>query len=349
MEAFLSKSSELKLDWIQVEVSAVCNASCAYCVLDCYRDQWQGGLMDMKTFERIKPYFASAGLVFLQGWGEPLLHSQFRGMVEMVKAAGSRVGFTTNGTLLNEENIVRLLPLNIDIMGISLAGTSAITHNRFRQGCDFDEVESNVLELKRTKEKLGVDAPEMHIAFILLASNWRDLKDLPLLAAKWGVKQVVVSNLTFIGKEDLQGESLLNRPELWQEVRAALESAKTAAEGQGVDLQFYGPEIGEPLAVCRENVLNACFITWRGDVTPCVMTGFSLSPEQPATHYFKGNRYDVESVVFGNVNDETLHDIWISKTARIFHSHYQRRLRMPDPIGREVPLPCRHCYKLIEQ
>lgn len=305
--------------------------------------------MDMQTFERIQPYFASTGLVFLQGWGEPLLHSQFWDMVERVKASGSRVGFTTNGTLLNEENVERLLPFNIDITGISLAGTSAKTHNRFRQGCDFDEVESNVLELKRRKEELGVENPEMHIAFILLVSNWRDLKDLPSLAVKWGVKQVVVSNLTFIGKDELQEESLLNRPELWEEVHAALESAKTAAAGEGVDLQFYGPEIGEPLAVCRENVLNSCFISWRGDVTPCVMTGFSLSPEQPATHFFKGDSYDVESMVFGNVNDESLHDIWISKTARSFHSHYQRRLRMPDPVGREVPSPCRHCYKLIEQ
>ena len=349
MKATRSKTPPLALDWIQIEVSAKCNASCAYCVLSCYRDQWKGGLMDMDTFERIQPNFSSADLVFLQGWGEPLLHPQLWEMVERAKAAGAKVGFTTNATLLDKDKMKRIIDLDVDIVGVSMAGTHAATHNRFRKGCDFDQVDRNLVELKRMKEAQSATAPEMHIAFMLLRSNLGDLKDLPALAARWGVKQIVVSNLTFVGSKGLEDECLLLEPGLWGEVTDALESAKRAAAKRGIELHYYGPGIGEPLALCRENVLHACFVTYRGDVTPCVMTGFSLSPDQPAKHYFKGEEYDIENLSFGNVRDHTLSDIWHSRHARDFHQQYHQRLVMYEPETWDTPKPCRHCYKLIEQ
>ena len=346
-----SKTSALHLDWLQIEVSAKCNASCAYCVLSCYRDQWQGGLMDMQTFNRLQPNFSSADLVYLQGWGEPLLHPQLAEMIKAVKDGGTKVGFTTNATLLKKDRIEQLLPLNIDVLGVSIAGTRAETHNRFRHGCDFDLVDEHMLELKSMKEAHSSATPDVHIAFMIFRSNWQDLQELPALAARWGAKQVVVSNLTFVGREDLQEENLLNRPELWGEVRAALESAKSAAAGQGVELQFYGPEVGERLATCRENVLHSCFVTYRGDVTPCVMTGFSMSPDKPARHYYQGKEYDIENLAFGNINNQSLAEIWESRSAHEFHGVYQERVMMliPDLERPEVPSPCRHCYKMIEQ
>ena len=49
MDAVYEVVTPLRFDWIQVEVSATCNASCSYCVLTCYKGQWGGGLMDMQT------------------------------------------------------------------------------------------------------------------------------------------------------------------------------------------------------------------------------------------------------------------------------------------------------------
>jgi len=71
VETFWKVVTPLRFDWIQVEVSAVCNA---YCVLSCYKGQWGGDLMDMQTSEHLKPSFTLTDMVFLQGWGEPLLH-----------------------------------------------------------------------------------------------------------------------------------------------------------------------------------------------------------------------------------------------------------------------------------
>ena len=272
-------------------------------------------------------------------------------MIKAVKDAGTKVGFTTNATLLDNKKIEQLLPLDVDVLCVSVAGARPETHNRFRHGCDFDLVDQHMRALKSMKEARSMTNPDVHIAFMLFHSNWQDLHDLPALATRWGAKQVIVSNLTFVGREDLQEENLLNRPELWGEVRAALESAKSEAAEKGIELQFYGPEVGERLATCRENVLHSCFVTYRGDVTPCVMTGFSMSPDQPARHYYQGKEYDIENLVFGNINDQGLADIWELGGAREFHGLYQQRVTMliPDLERPEVPSPCRHCYKMIEQ
>lgn len=60
-----------RFDFIQVEVSALCNASCPYCVHGCYGNIRGGGLMEMDTFRCLQRSAASSDLVFLQGWGEP--------------------------------------------------------------------------------------------------------------------------------------------------------------------------------------------------------------------------------------------------------------------------------------
>ena len=156
----------LHFDCIQVEVSSVCNASCPYCVQACHKDQWKGGLMEIHTFERLKPDFNLANLVFLQGWGEPLLHPKFWQMVQMVKSSGSQVGFTTNGTRLDGEVLSKLLDSGVDTMGVSLAGIAPDIHERLRTGCDFGQLDEGLRQLKEMKQGRSGEGPSVNIAFM---------------------------------------------------------------------------------------------------------------------------------------------------------------------------------------
>ncbi|MEJ2177195.1 MAG: radical SAM/SPASM domain-containing protein [Gammaproteobacteria bacterium] len=349
LEAVWDVVTPLRFDWIQVEVSAICNASCAYCVLTCYKDQWGGDLMDMQTFESLKPSFALTDLVFLQGWGEPLLHPQFWDMVREVKSAGAKVGFTTNGMPLTDKHLNSLLEEQVDIMGVSLAGTTAATHERFREGCDFERIHNALQKLKQMKQERQVTGPILHLAFMLLKSNWQELPQLPALASEWGINQIVVNNLSFIGNAAMQEESLLLQPELWPEVSAALESAKKEAERQGINLHYYRPHLEEQCAICTENVLKACFISYRGDVSPCVMTNISLKPGETAEFIFQNTVYPVENYLFGNISEESLPAIWKGVKAQEFRTAFEQRLTMEHPGTHQLPAPCRRCYKLMEQ
>lgn len=336
------------LDWLQVEVSAICNAACSYCALNCYKAAWEGGLMEEDTFQRLAPEFSRASLVFLQGWGEPLLHPRLWEMVHRVKTAGAQVGFTTNGTCLDRESLKNLLDTPIDILAVSIAGITAATSDGWRTGNDFTRLGEALEELKLMKRARGSKKPHVHIAYMLLASNWRDLEGLPMLAHNWGVNQVVVNNLSFICGETTEKESLFERPALWNPLLEALETAKRRAGALGIDLYYYRPDRQEPHAMCTENVLHSCFVSFRGDVSPCVLTNFSVQEAAALNHRFRGHTFTVERLVFGNLHTQTLGEVWQSARARAFRAVFEQRLRQQHAGGNEVPESCRNCYKLFE-
>jgi MoaA/NifB/PqqE/SkfB family radical SAM enzyme len=305
--------------------------------------------MDMQTFERLRPSFPFADLVFLQGWGEPLLHPKFWEMMRQAKAAGAMTGFTTNATLLDQAHTLQLIQSGVDIMAVSLAGVAPATHERFRPGCGFTQIDGALGVLKELKRERRVQKPHVHIAFMLLRSNWEEVDGLVDLAARWGATQVVVSNLTWIGTEALQEESILANSDLWPEVTRVLERARRDASGRGIEFCYRDPGTGQPRATCTENVHKACFVSYRGDVSPCVFTNFSVSSGEGGIHYFEGRAHKVQRLAFGNVREEMLPAIWNSEAARGFRKSFQSRLAMPSPGTDHLPEPCRHCYKLLER
>ena len=90
----------LELDWIQGELSSRCAGRCVYCPVHRFRGRRHESVMADETFAALEPSLPVARLVFLQGWGEPLMDPQLWSRVERVRKAGPDVGFTTNGTLL---------------------------------------------------------------------------------------------------------------------------------------------------------------------------------------------------------------------------------------------------------
>ncbi len=65
------------LDWIQVEVTSHCNAQCTYCPHAVFGEFWQNRHMPLDLYRKLSRAFRRTSLVYLQGWGEPLLHPQF--------------------------------------------------------------------------------------------------------------------------------------------------------------------------------------------------------------------------------------------------------------------------------
>jgi len=339
----------IRLDWLQVEVSSRCNAHCDYCPLTYYRDKWQGGLMEPATFARLEQEFSNVDLVFLQGWGEPLTHPDFWKMVDSVKSHRSRAGFATNGTLLTEQTISRLLDSGVDVMAVSLAGAAATTHERLRRGCGFARIDAGFEALLREKQASGQNEPAVHIAYLLTQSNWQEVEALPALAARWGVNEVVISNLSLVTRNEMNRESLLANAAMWPQVRDTLEHAKEKAAGEGVGLHYYLADLSALQKVCTENVLRSCFVSHRGEVSPCVMTNLSVQPSTALQYHMGGSVHGLEHLLFGSVNQQSLQEIWRSKAARDFRGAFQRRIELEDPGPQSLPKPCRHCYKMYER
>ena len=73
------------LDWIQVEISSLCNGKCIYCPHTEYRGNWQSRLLPMELYLRIIPALKKTKLVHLQGWGEPFTHPDFIDFLRLAK------------------------------------------------------------------------------------------------------------------------------------------------------------------------------------------------------------------------------------------------------------------------
>ncbi|MEA2115615.1 MAG: radical SAM/SPASM domain-containing protein [Thermodesulfobacteriota bacterium] len=342
------------LDWVQIEVTSYCNAACIYCPHTLAREGWLNAHFPLTLLHDLLPSLSHTNLVFLQGWGEPFLHPDLFEMVRLCKNQGKKVGFTTNGMLLNKKNIHTIVDLQVDILGVSFAGTTPSTHNRIRKGTDFETVVAALEYLRRIKAEKKTTKPAIHLAYIMLASNFDELSRITSLAKNVGAEQVVASNLTLIQEPQLFQEALFNNPQRLNEYSRTLVKIKKEAAANNVLFAYRDPALDETSCVCPENVCRACVINVAGEVGPCVFTNPILSGTgssgkavgKQMMAIFKDQPVPLETFSFGNIKNIDLVRIWGSKKYREFRNLFDPKTRL---LSREIlagmPPSCKTCYK----
>ncbi len=136
----------------------------------------------------------------LHGAGEPMLHSDFFHILAYAKRQPNlRVGFLTNGTLLDEQAASNVMDLSVDWMGVSVDGAERDKFNHYRRGADLQIVEENVERL------LGMRKEGKPFVFL----NMVGLSDLSVEAfiARWKgkVDQLTISRPRATIRETAEG------------------------------------------------------------------------------------------------------------------------------------------------
>jgi MoaA/NifB/PqqE/SkfB family radical SAM enzyme len=288
--------------------------------------------MTMETFEHLVPAFKKTKLVYLQGWGEPLLNPFFFTMAEQAKKAGCLVGTTTNGMTLDGRTIERIIQSGLDILSFSLATTDA-RNDYVRQGAPVEAVLDRIREVTAAKKKTGTDKPAIHVAYVLLRSNKDDVKRLPSLLQGLGVHEVVISTLDYIPTPELKKEALFpETEEEFENLCAYLENVQAEGEQLGVPIHYQISYAGRPRSFCSENIAKALIISATGDVLPCVSANLPVSAEQGQTK----SPEPAERLIFGNIIKQPLKDIWWSKEYKKFRRSFCRE---------QYTVSCQHCPK----
>jgi len=340
----LDKICSPTLDWVQVEVTTYCNGSCIYCPHTVMRHRWANRHMPIELFYELIPFLRYTDLVYLQGWGEPLLHKDLFEMLRICKDKGKRVGFTTNGMLLTEDRIRMLVDSELDILGISLAGTTARTHNPIRKGTDFNEIISHLDRLCKTKLEKKSQAPAVHLAYLMLKSNFDELKEILPLANRVGAKQIVASNQALIVDPKLSAEAIFNHTVRTDYYRNTLDEIRHKAAREDIIFDYHGPALDDASPRCRENVHRACVINVEGEVAPCVPTNPVLS----SYYTFNDESVPLTGMSFGNIRNESLTRIWNKKEYARFRGLFDpETAREPEQIRGDMPQRCLKCYKRL--
>ena len=315
------------LDCVQVEVSSRCPGRCIYCPHTTMREEWDSRDMDMDTFARLWPLMLRSGRAHLQGWGEPLLNPAFFDMAALARKAGCAVSTTTCGLLMNEEVARKLVEGGFDIVAFSLAGTDAAS-NASRRGVDFDRVCEAVSTLQAVRRSLNSVHLEVHIAYLMLASNMEAVRRLPRLMHRLGVRGAVISTLDYIPTPDLECEGLApHETEKLARASAVLRETEEEARRLGVAFHWTLPRPDAPGASCRENIFRCVFVAADGYLSPCVYVNLP------------GRASDPKRRVFGNVRDQDPLATWEGEEFRRFRN----RLASGEP-----DLPCLTCVKRFE-
>lgn len=328
-----------KFNYLQIGVSSRCSHSCMMCPRTCFPDQWDSTDMTLETYLRVAESFPSVRNVYLSGWGEPLLNPHFREMLEIAKEAGCSVGFTTNGAMLDVDVMKTLVDLQIDLVSLSIAGSTVGSHESKRVGSDFHEITEKLTLFDSIKDETGSYNPRVILLFMMFKDNLDELPGAVELAARVGAGGIVATNLDYVGhpvQDELKAFSCEDMPAARS---AVVREATETAEELGVFFSAF-PLKMEQVKICSEDPLNNTYVSERGEVSPCVYLNPPLSR---IPRIFCGKKTAIPALSYGNIKEKSLLDIWENEDYASFRMGYENRLKRRE--SSPIPDVCRTCYK----
>lgn len=343
---------------IQIEVTSRCSTGCIFCPHDALSERWVEGDLSLDLYrEKIVPHLDLFELVYLQGWGEPMLHPNLWEMLNMAQQKGCRTGFTTNGAWLQDEQNRYLIDLGVSMISVSFAGQVAPLHESLRTNSDFAKLCENFESLAKLKTQRGVEYPWLELHFLMTRPNLSQFPSLVELAASLGADEVVATNLTYSPSLALDRMHVFTEQPLPEDVDI-INQARKAAERLNISLRIYPLQAELHTLVCDANPLKTVYINHRGEVTPCVYLGLTVQGQIP--RFYQGEAHPFDTVSFGNVSTD-LQEVLHGKMREKFTSAFKRRNASNNPLALFTymtsqngegelpppPLPCQHCYKML--
>ena len=326
--------------------------------------------MPFSVYENISRSFPLTRNVHLQGWGEPLLHPRLSDMVRLAKTAGCTVSITTNGELLKPGLSMRLLDAQIDTIAISVAGATRETHGRIRRGSDLERIIENIRFLVTSKKKSRRRTPRLIVSFMMTRPNIRELPDVVRLGKNLGIDELVATNLDYTPSQRQDELKIFGPSGADPSLEDLIDTSGSLAKKLNLAFRSY-PIQEEEQIVCELNPLRIVYFSWDGRVGPCVY--LNQTRKGACSRIFRGNRFEVSRVSFGDIQQEEFVRIWENEEYSAFRRFFERRLSVTaqayDQVGhdldlgtrkqlerarrefqegiRENPLPevCRTCYK----
>ena len=170
-----------------------CNLTCRHCYSISADKDFAGELSTAEVFAVMADLKRFGVPALILSGGEPLLRPDIFEIAAAAKAMGFYVALSSNGTLIDADNVARIAAAAFDYVGISLDGLAEI-HDRFRRKPGAFAASLAGLRLCRERGlKVGV-------RFTLTSANARDLPGVLKLVEDEGIDRFYFSHLNYAGR-----------------------------------------------------------------------------------------------------------------------------------------------------
>ncbi|MCL1790819.1 MAG: radical SAM protein [Peptococcaceae bacterium] len=287
----LSRHTLRDLFW---ECTLTCNAACKHCGSNAGRHPYT----DELTTEEIKNVFTQIArdmdsgkiLISVTG-GEPLLRADLCHVMGYASDLGFRWGMTTNGILLDKNNIDKLKAAKMETISISLDGLEE-THNSFRGVAkSYTTILENIARLREA----GF-VKHIQVTTIFHQGNIDEIEALYAVICGLNLDSWRLAPMDPIGRGKLNNNLLLSGTE----IKIILDFIKTHNRKGSLRLSYgcpgflgldYEKDVRGYYFNCRTGI-NTASILHTGDIFVC--------PNVPRN----------KDLIQGNVREDTFAEVW---------------------------------------
>lgn len=187
---------------IIVDATEICNLACIHCPHEDFRKSkhYDARYLEPEVHNKLIDEISEYGQGKVQYMrytsnGEPLIHPKIYDMLDYaLKHSGVSVTLTTNGTLLNEERIEKLLSFGLHLIDISIDAFNPETYMKIRVKGHLETVRRNVLKLIEIKRKVRAKV-YIVISFVEQSANCQETMQFEKYWKEHGADYVLIRRL----------------------------------------------------------------------------------------------------------------------------------------------------------
>ena len=324
---------------VDIELSNRCNLRCKMCwfhgengIGDRYRNS------EMTTAEIIEliNQLAAYGPHIYFGGAEPFIREDFLEILAHVKSFALSISFTTNGTLLDQKIIEKIIELGIDSINVSIDGPEEL-HDKLRGQGNFRKVMSNMQYLLECKKRDNIKKPLITVNITinpLIIGHLKETIDTIRETVGDEIDFFRIHHLWFVTPRELQAHK--------EEVHKALQSSAPGADSHCIPLsrQHDSIALSDEISQLKNKGKIIFFPDIQGKeihafysddyrLTKRCMAPFHAVVVKPNGDVKFCPDEWIDDYVLGNVRNDRFETIWNNKKARHFRSVIFRKKSFP--------------------
>ena len=286
-------------EW-EIDSTNICQLHCPLCHTGIGNINRVKGFMPFETFKKTIDEIKEHTIwLSLYSWGEPFLHREIAKFIRYAHDSNIAVIASSNmNAHLSPEKAEEIVRSGLDALIISIDGTTQEVYEKYRVGGQLKNVLANVKLLAEKKRELGSRTPLLEWQFIIMRHNEHQKAEARQMAKDLGVDLITFKKVDF--PHGIYDEALLEQ----------FLPANRAADVQAFDKPYNEGADSKCWRLWCSGVVN-----WDGGYAPCC--------------YLTDAKDD-----FGNVNDQSVKQIWNSPQYVEARKMFTVKGYMPNiPVG----------------